>query len=803
MSLRVWLPLTGTLENKGISNIIPTNVNATVNSSGKIGSCYNFAGSGQRIKMTNPITNGINSFSICTWFYMTAASEALFGARTSGSGAGLLCFLYDDRILFDDGARFTCNYNVNNLLNSWHHIACVKTPTQKIIYIDGVSIGSQNTTATTATIKNEITIGNDSYEKYTGNDLIGKLNDFRIYDHCLSAAEVHEISQGLVLHYKLDDNIQTLTNAFNMGSWNTNTASGGFSVWGPSGHSGSRGTNTDRQYIYSPDRSYSYWIAHGANTDTSKYYIFYQSPAFDGGYRSLSCIVKEENSLPIDDAWFMPGWNADVPGPGHAAKKWTHIYPLGNGFYLCQVDGLYQDGSNDLVCLTINNGHKVYISEIWLEDNRQVASNPLAQSTTMQVQDSSGYGHNGTIEGNISLDNNTPRYLSATHFQPSSGIFNNINITFDSFTISFWAKHTAQNKMLIGSNASISNKNTNWYWYGDNSFKYASGEFYYTHNAGTSEALLGTWIHFVATYDGSVITVYRNGVKEGTKAASGSMLMSYVSVGNGYTGTSYWAEGYVSDFRIYCTALSANDILSLYHTAAKVDNLSNVHSFEFIEDNMNKLYKTGIFKENQFSEINGISNLKYDLNTYFEPDGSIWVHIFHHVNPTSNKFSSGNTFTTGVYIDANRWFNFDLCNYIDKWEFIAAVTRTSTDTLERYRWVQSTNPLTATFDQTKVANVTRITTGYNTSPLGGLYHVSGSTWLAANNGTNNNWFGATGCWTAWNGGIPGWKSTAAGDAVTTGTIDIYVRIDNLNNGFPANAKLTKNNILIGKQFIER
>lgn len=52
MALRVWLPLDGTLENKGVSNTTITNNGATVDTSGKIGSCYAFNGSTGYISLT-------------------------------------------------------------------------------------------------------------------------------------------------------------------------------------------------------------------------------------------------------------------------------------------------------------------------------------------------------------------------------------------------------------------------------------------------------------------------------------------------------------------------------------------------------------------------------------------------------------------------------------------------------------------------------------------------------------------------------------------------------------------------------
>ena len=52
MGLQVWLPLTGDLHNQGLKNTQVINNGATVNASGKIGSCYSFNGSSNYLKTT-------------------------------------------------------------------------------------------------------------------------------------------------------------------------------------------------------------------------------------------------------------------------------------------------------------------------------------------------------------------------------------------------------------------------------------------------------------------------------------------------------------------------------------------------------------------------------------------------------------------------------------------------------------------------------------------------------------------------------------------------------------------------------
>ena len=204
--------------------------------------------------------------------------------------------------------------------------------------------------------------------------------------------------------------------------------------------------------------------------------------------------------------------------------------------------------------------------------------------------------------------------------------------------------------------------------------------------------------------------------------------------------------------------------------------------------------KNGVVETSSFS--NFISN-PFDLNCYVEPDNSVWIRLVHHANPTDNKFASNNTFTTSVYIDANRWFNVALCNKVglSTWELMIKQMPATGGTESKFRWIQKYNPMSATFAQVASAEVTKVTTsGYTSFSSGGLYPINSNTYLCTNNGTQGNWWGSVGAWNAHQGGIPAWNGTI----VTTGYMDLYLRVD---NDLKTTASIF-NNSIVARDFIE-
>ena len=211
------------------------------------------------------------------------------------------------------------------------------------------------------------------------------------------------------------------------------------------------------------------------------------------------------------------------------------------------------------------------------------------------------------------------------------------------------------------------------------------------------------------------------------------------------------------------------------------------------------IYKTGIWTSPRIT--NYFLNYVITPNIIKEPDGSMWIQIFHHNNPTDNLFSSSDPFTKGVYKNENMWFNFNICNQFTSWELLVKQKPASTSAESKFRWIQNANPMTCAFGDVDYADVTHITTsGYITpsSSFGGLYKKGGICWLCQNNSNSGNWWGAIGSWSAYQGGIPGWN----GQLATSGYIDIYIRIDNNSLKEETITKIKKNQELISNGFFE-
>lgn len=620
MGLICWLPLTGTVENKGVSNITVTNNGATVDTNGKIGSCYSFNGNNYYISLVGQqlfdCFKGENQqFSMCMWVYHADSRRAiLFGDWSLSNSIG-----FNIELSTGHGVRFYWNGSpdyspgINVGASTWNHIAFTYDGTALRSYLNGSLIATRSgALAARSKTAGEFRLGRDN--RTTDTALNGKLNDVRIYkDHCLSAAEVHEISQGLVLHYKLDGFMRGTNSNLAQGSRLLATASSltnhniskrgsptiemrtdgfaqvkgtaawqGFSLW-----SNSLNLKVDTTYTYS---FYGYTaLSTSTNAGISLYPMMYNSAGTRDTSSTLPISVMggtftNSNAKQIGKLnttpqlyWATFTWNQTM----------ANIIANGGKIELSiQIHGTFDTGRIDYL----------WAPKLELGD-KPTAWTPSIEEMGIdltKIQDSSGYNHNGTINGNIIISSDTNRYNYSTQFD---GIDDSITVPYNAicpeniFTFNLWFKKDA-----------LGSKNYETLFGGPSGFEmdtragaatslslYMASTRSGNRNAVTSLSL-GNWYMITMTRDGTKEKYYVNGIYQSEIDAK-TMPTGVYRIGAWASNTGQNYYGLISDFRIYCTALSADDILSLYHTAAKVDNLGELHTFEAIENLPNIIFK--------------------------------------------------------------------------------------------------------------------------------------------------------------------------------------------------------------------
>ena len=429
--------------------------------------------------------------------------------------------------------------------------------------------------------------------------------------------------------------------------------------------------------------------------------------------------------------------------------------------------------------------------------------------------DSSGYGHHGSIYGTLTTSADTPRYNSCVYFDGSSAInAGKSGKLSDSLTVSMWINYST-----IGN--PVSCQESGGFVFRGSSVPvmfraHVNGG--YKDAAAPAQPSANEWHMFTGVHDrmNQAVRFYIDGakVKETSTGstdginyhASNTIFIGAEAGTSSTTPASNFLIGYISDFRIYSTPLSDDDILDLYQTSVKIDKLGNIHAGEIQETDKVSIKKTGLVRAVQFNELAELIKLKYDPVTYFEPDGSAWVRVFHHNNPVNAQFNQTDDFENSVYLDEDRWFNMEVANYLTAWEIMVKSRLESATPELKFRWIQNVNPMTAVYADVSKDNVTKITTdGYVTNDTwGGLYKKNSSAFLASNIGNSSSWWGAVGAWTLWKGALPGWTNdpTVTGE-ITTGFEDVYLRIDNQPATSPIMAKIGKCKRITANGFKER
>ena len=575
MSLQVWLPLNGNLNNQGLSAV--TSTGGTVNNTGILGKCY-ACSSSSYITIQNPVTDKYD-FSFSFWMKVPTTLSSVGAWNTmflfrvlninnnsTETSVGISWTDYNNIKIYDEANHQNIWMAPGNQFNydKWCHYTITHTgndsSTTIKVYTDGILRGTFNNSHRLVLRSGNILLGSGINPSY------GPIyfNDFRLYDHCLSAKEVKEISKGLLCHYKLDNN------GFGNPNLITTMSSGGRTTL-----NGKYGLNAD----------------FSQNADTYGY--FNVSPALE--LDSTYTLSFDVSNFPVGGAWNFKLWNNANYDIGTITKDGHYTYTfvpseskLPSGYNLTKF--LFDDGGRTnpvgMVYFTnfkIEKGNK---STPWCPHTSDSLYISLGLDSTTE-SDCSGLSNNGTKIGGLSSSTNplSIRYESCYDFDGNTGSIQIPNLSTlvpsGEFTMNCWIYH--DNTWSSKGYETIFGGPSGFELEAKNSSTNSPVLYAYSWGKGSAVYELNKWNMITMTRNASEAKFYINGELKITGSA-GTIPSGNYFIGAWNTSSQQNYKGGISDFRLYSTILSEEDIKELYNTSASIDKNGNMYAYEFKEE---------------------------------------------------------------------------------------------------------------------------------------------------------------------------------------------------------------------------
>lgn len=616
MSLLVWLPLNGNMNNNGIDNVVITeNGGSAVYADGKTG--LGLSTSGNKYWTIGPITL-TSEASITYWSKTTTNAKMVFTLTCDVYGS---LNIYESNIYTlntgdSNNNPFKNNGNNVNVLHDglWHHFAVTFDGVSSKLYIDGAYAGTAQTFKSPACSSRQIRLagGFNNAHSYDWN---GMINDFRLYDHCLSPKEVKEISKGLILHYPLDKNnitfsdignenllIGTTLKEIDVNKFLTNS-----------------GTDWD-QYV----RFYNGAVSNHTFTDNGDDFgedtILLNSNANIGlGF------LRKASEISLDSTS-----NYTLSCEAKCTKAGAELC-IGLSYYNTSNTWVWRGGTNPQAFNAVNTWQKFTLTftpdsntqcieycftvrgvasgtdtftirKCKLEKGSVATAWSKSPHDSKTIFDCSGFENDGVTRGIIENCGGTSRYGSGTTFAHECYIVASEKAKVkDAISVCCWGymdNWSGYNgRMLSCTETGGWNFEPTGGFLGFVLGTGTSSNTYKTANCTTALANLSSgWHHFVGTYDGFSTKIYIDGVLDGTNNAYTTRTPIYYNTANTIfigaeaavskilpaTSPSYF-NGKMSDVRIYATALSANDVMELYNTSAYICNNDTLSGYELSE----------------------------------------------------------------------------------------------------------------------------------------------------------------------------------------------------------------------------
>lgn len=623
MSLKAWYPFDGNIKNHGTGSekiaaygTVTYNAGKVTDKSFATGATYlkSQYGHVQNDKLT--IAMWVNPNTTTLWTDIISYGSGNNRIELSDASGRYTWYCNDSTALCASGTHlFTIP------VNTWHHIAVTADGSKVCFYLDGaltLEKAQKTSVAKSFGTMTEYRLGC----RYTNGSSLwaGSINDFRMYDECLSPREVKQLARGLAIHYKLD----LVRNA----NLITTMSAGGRTTL-----VGKYGLNAD----------------YAQNADT--YGRFNVSPAleFDKQY-TLSFDVFD---FPPGATWTWQLWNRSaysfsVKGNGHYSYTFTPIAAnMPSDYSLSQF--LFDDGTRGSIQYGTVKFRNFKIEEGtsdtgWCPHDTDTTMKSLRSSTT--EIDYSGYHKNGTQSGAHKSSDDSARYKKSRVFDNSQYITATHTGGSDVATISAWLKVSSY---PTGSVVAFADQSTKiaFGFYNNGSAIISCGDA--SNTTGIPSGIKTSWTvddwHMVTIVkSGSTYKFYLDGRPWSSYGAGNYWTMSLTNTltigcrNNGSYNNFY--SGQISDLRVYHTALSDSDVAELYNVATSYTEQGSLltHEINEIDYVSNIKFGRSETKAEDFSEIGYIGGMKVKTLS----DKSAWARIHWLDVTTLNEYYASN-----------------------------------------------------------------------------------------------------------------------------------------------------------------